>query len=777
MMAEAHPSDVAAQSALILIVEDELLVARDIEKTLTGFGYRVLGRASTADEAIRKARARRPDLVLMDIRLPGTRDGVDAAAIIHDELDIPVIFLSAFSDGATLGRVTATEPFGYIVKPFNQVELRCAIEVGLRKWQTETAVRARERFVSTTLRSIGDGVVATNEKETVTFLNRVAEQLTGWTEQEARGRTICEVMRLEDDETGEVVEPPLRAAISTRRIASPRREIRLVGKRGAVPIDNSAAPIIDETERLLGGVTVFRDATTARRRVDDEVRRQSEATYRLLFENAADGLWLLSIDGTILDVNRRAQEIYGAAREDMIGQHFSKYLSSGDTSIGLRRFSQLLQTGSIEAGSISFVRPDGSQRTVSVNASIVDLAARRVVVGIARDITESQRLSEQVSWYQRMESIAELTQGVAHDFNNILAAILIYSDLLAGSLGDGDTRRHDVDEIKKAGERGAALSRQLLAFSRRDPLAPVPLDLNNVISSLMDMLVKVIGEDIDVTFVPDPRLDTVIADTGQIEQVITNLVVNARDAMPGGGSIRIETRNIDEVERSGEGCVSHGRCVAFAVSDSGCGMDAATKRRVFEPFFTTKGPNKGTGLGLSTCHKIVAQSGGHIALESELGRGTTFTVYLPRVEYRPAAGAHQTAMPASLSTANETVLVIEDDAAIRALTRRILEKQGYKMLVANDGDAALAMLESCGAVHLVLSDIGLPGTSGDSLLRQLRRQLPDAKLLLMSGYMNPPLLQDWAADGVEFIQKPFAAETLGGAVRALLDRRTPDSGA
>jgi two-component system cell cycle sensor histidine kinase/response regulator CckA len=750
----------AERPAQILVVEDEVIVAKDIERSLTALGYEVIGRAGTAEDAVQRARAGRPDLILMDIRLPGKLDGVGAAAIIHDELHIPVIFLSAFNDGETVGRAKATQPFGYIVKPFNEGELRCAIELALYKFQADATLRKRERLMTTTLRSIGDGVVTTNARQEITSLNRVAEKLTGWSGEDACGRKLAEIMRLEDEDTGTAVESPLREAMEARGVTYLRDRVRLIGKCGSVAIDDSAAAIVDD-DQLLGGVLVFRDVT-ARREAEESVRRL-EAKYRLLFENAADGLFLLSLEGALLETNRRAEEIHGARREELIGQRFFTFL-----------LPQLTREGFIKADGVEIARPDGARRIVDLTASVVGLGEDKVILAIERDVTEETQLGEQIRQYQRMESIAQLTASVAHDFNNVLAVILANSHCLLKSLDASDPNREIAAEIQEAGQRGASLTGQLLAFSRRQVLKREVVNLNDVVHNVEKMLLRLIGADIELSFLPDAALALGTADAGQLAQEIMNLVINARDAMPRGGKIRLETSN---VELDGQYAADHlevvpGHYVMLAVSDTGTGMDAATKRRVFEPFFTTKERGKGTGLGLSTCYGIVKQSGGSICLYSEPGEGTVFKVYLPRSEGTVGEAARGAPAVQGCQRGTETILLVDDDPGVRKVVARILEERGYRVVVASDGTEAVRLAFSqVGSIHLLLSDVIIPGASGLELLKNVRAHSPAARVLFMSGYTDHPVLrEDVLQPQIDFLQKPFTPDGLAGKVRAVLDR-------
>jgi CheY-like chemotaxis protein len=372
-----------------------------------------------------------------------------------------------------------------------------------------------------------------------------------------------------------------------------------------------------------------------------------------------------------------------------------------------------------------------------------------------------------------MEAVGRLAGGVAHDFNNILTAIIGYSELLEGKFAPNDPRLNDMEEIHRAAERAASLTRQLLAFSRKQIFAPRVLNLNNLIQNLDKMLRRLLSEDIKLVTIPEGHLGEVLADPGQLEQVIINLAVNARDAMPRGGVITIETQNVfldeDYAQKYVE--VQPGDYVMMAVSDTGSGMTKASRTRIFEPFFTTKELGKGTGLGLSTVHGIIKQSGGHITVYSEVGQGATFKVYLPRLRQQVQEET-AAATSCTLDRGTETILLVEDEDLVRQVARRILEIRGYTMLEAASGPDALQVSQKTqGPIHLMLTDVVMPGMSGGETAELLQRQRPELKVLFMSGHTENSIVHHGVLDpGVAFIQKPFRSELLVRKVRQVLDQ-------
>jgi nitrogen-specific signal transduction histidine kinase/ActR/RegA family two-component response regulator len=400
------------------------------------------------------------------------------------------------------------------------------------------------------------------------------------------------------------------------------------------------------------------------------------------------------------------------------------------------------------------------------------LAEVRGVIALAADLTERNKLESQLRQSQKMEAVGQLAGGVAHDFNNLLTAIMGFTSLLLTAVPPEDPKHEDLLEIDRAAGRASELTQQLLAFSRRQMLKPTLLDLNAVLSDTMRMLGRLLGEHIELAILPDTGLGVVEADRGQIEQVIINLAVNARDAMEGGGKLTLETRNVtlDRAYASQHPGAAEGEFVMLAVTDTGSGMDAATQARIFEPFFTTKERGKGTGLGLSTVYGIVKQSGGTIYVYSELERGTAFKIYLPRVMALGPTGVPVPVRPANVR-GTETVLVVENEGGVRSLICRVLRTYGYTVLEAENGGEALLIAEQHPApIDLLLTDMVLPRMSGRKLAERLVRTQPHLRVLYMSGYTDGSIVNHGALDvGTAFIQKPFTPEALAQKLREVLD--------
>jgi PAS domain S-box-containing protein len=505
-------------------------------------------------------------------------------------------------------------------------------------------------------------------------------------------------------------------------------------------------------------------------------RKRAEAEHTRLvtaIEQSAEAVVITGISGDIQYVNPAFTRITGYSRQEVLGKN-PRILKSDkqDAAFYQHLWATILQEG-IWHGEIINRRKDGSLYTEEMNIAAVRGARGEITHFIAtkQDVTERKTLEEHVRQAAKIEAVGRLAGGVAHDFNNLLTIMNGYTDLLAEELGSDHKVSDYLKEIKDAGERATTLTRQLLAFSRRQVLAPQVLDLNSVVSNLEKMLRRLIGEDIKLHTLLDPSLGRVKADPGQIEQVIMNLAVNARDAMPSGGDLTLETRNVqlDETFARSHVTVKPGPHIMLAVSDTGAGMTPETKERIFEPFFTTKEKGKGTGLGLATVYGIVKQSGGSIWVYSELGRGTSFKIYLPVASESPAARGHTKAQ-ADAASGSETILVVEDEEGVRSLIRLALESAGYRVLGMEDGQSALAGCASYnGPIHLLLTDVVMPQLSGPLVAEKVTAMRPDIKVLYMSGYTDDAVVRHGVLSrDMPFIQKPFSPGALREKIREVL---------
>jgi two-component system cell cycle sensor histidine kinase/response regulator CckA len=513
--------------------------------------------------------------------------------------------------------------------------------------------------------------------------------------------------------------------------------------------------------------------TTDLRRSNDRLA-ESEAHYRLLFEGSPQPMWVY--DRTtlaFLAVNAAACQHYGYTADEFRAMTLADIRPPEDVA-RLHDDIARMRDDLVPGREWRHRRKDGSLIAVEIASHLLKFGGRDAALVLATDVTRRRQLEDELRQSQKMEAVGLLAGGVAHDFNNLLTAIMGYAQLMRPRLAADPTALADADEILRAAERAANLTRQLLAFSRQQVLEPRVIDLNTIVTDLDRMIRRLIGEDIDLLSAAEAGLGCVRVDRGQIEQVLMNLVVNARDAMPGGGKLTLETANveIDARHASAHPGVAPGRFVMVAVSDTGCGMNAETVSRIFEPFFTTKETGRGTGLGLSTVHGIVKQSGGHIEVYSEVGNGTTFKVYLPRVD-EAAATAPTASPPCRRTTGGETVLLVEDEAVIRRVVVQALTQEGYRVLAVEDGASAITLCEEgANPIDLLITDVVMPLMSGPQLVQRVASRRPEMSILYISGYTDRALIHQGQREaGSDFLQKPFTPETLAHKVRAILDRR------
>ena len=522
---------------------------------------------------------------------------------------------------------------------------------------------------------------------------------------------------------------------------------------------------------LVGGITI--DITPRMRA--EEALRASEDRYRSLVELAGSVIAVVGPDGRIIEFNRAAESFFGLTREDALGHNFlSLCVPEDQRSQVLRDFARIRGGEAVRERESVLPAADGTRRSFLWNATrLLDGTRSAGILIIGQDISELRRLETQLLLSQRMEGIGRLAGGIAHDFNNLLTAILGHAEMARTDVAEGDPAQSNIAEITRAAQRAADLTRQLLAFARRQIIEPKIVDLNSLVLNVDKMLRRLLGEDVELVTVPDPSLWRVRIDPGQFEQVLVNLAVNARDAMPGGGRLLIETSNVflDADFARHHATVQPGPHVLLSVTDTGTGMDQEVLAHIFEPFFTTKEVGKGTGLGLATCYGIVKQNRGSIWVYSEKGIGTTFKIYLPRAEapvetveapaYRPVSEVHGT----------ETVLLVEDETLVRDLAADALRRHGYQVLAAPSGPEALQIAEQ--AVHpfaVLVTDVVMPQMGGQQLAEELLATRPDLKVLFISGYTDSSLLRESSlGSSMTLLQKPFTPAQLVQKVREMLD--------
>lgn len=504
----------------------------------------------------------------------------------------------------------------------------------------------------------------------------------------------------------------------------------------------------------------------------EEALRYSEEKFSKTFRSTPLPITISAArDGRYLDINEAFSEIMGYDREEVIGRTAFDLKIWGDFNDRKRMIDQLTAAGRIDSFETQFLTKSGENRTVLISAELIKLDGSDCVIAITNDITETRRLEEQFRQAQKMEAVGRLAGGVAHDFNNILGVIIGYSDLAREQLQAEDRLSRHIEQIKKAALRGSGLTRQLLAFSRQQVLQPSVLNLNAVVNNVSKMLLRVVGEDVSLNFVPGQPLGNVKLDLGQIEQVLMNLVINARDAMPRGGRIILETANVDFDENYAREHmpIKAGSYVMLAVSDTGAGIEKETLARIFEPFFTTKPLGEGTGLGLSMVYGVVQQSGGSIWVYSEVGQGTIFKMYFPQVN-ESAISLIEPRTEQQIALGSETILLVEDEEALRELTADLLKSGGYEVVMAGSGEAAVEILKGSDVIHLLLTDVIMSGMSGSDLAAQAKELRPGIKVLYISGYTGHHIANHGVVESKSILlQKPFTKQALLAQVRAVLD--------
>jgi PAS domain S-box-containing protein len=606
-----------------------------------------------------------------------------------------------------------------------------------------------------------EGIGISDEGKVVDVNSRLAQML-GYEVAEMVGMSVLDLIAPEHRDR----------AMAHVRSGSPEPyehlAVRKDGSRFPVEVQGRTIPFQGRNLR----VTAVRDVSERYR--SEEALRRSEEQYRSVFDGVRDVIFSMSPQGELTSLNAAFEEITGWPRADWLGREFIGLLHPDDAPKALTLLRAVLLDLPRETAELRVRTRRGDLVVGEFRTSVQRKDGQVVaVLGIVRDITGRLQLEGQLRQAQKMEAVGQLAGGVAHDFNNLLSAIIGYSQLLHSDLAPDDRRREDVEEILNAADRATVLTRQLLAFSRRQVLQPKVVSLNKVVAGAEKLLRRLIGEDVALVTRCDPDLGAVLADEGQLEQVIINLAVNARDAMPEGGTLRIETSNVDAETRAPSaelGGMPPGAYVLLTVSDTGIGMDDETRARVFEPFFTTKPEGRGTGLGLSTVFGIAQQSAGFITVASVPKHGTTFSIYLPRVQ-ADVATSEAPATRAATPPGTETILLVEDEAAVRSVTSKLLRRQGYAVLQAPDGLSALRLAATTEApIALLITDVVMPTLSGPALAEQLTAQRPQLKVLYVSGYADNAVLRHGVLEpGIHFLQKPFNADSLASKVREILD--------
>jgi PAS domain S-box-containing protein len=755
----------------VLLVEDNPADARLVREMLKDTHRPVnLTHANRLRDALEHLRTEGFNAILLDLNLPDSEGMSTFLRARAEAAHAPIVVLTGLADEEVAARAVREGAQDYLVKaevdgPLLYRSIRYAVE---RHTSDETIRRSEALYRSLVEGSIQgvmihvDGVIRLANQALATMLGlERAEDLID--------RPVWEFVAPQDRDMAQAYAKARREG----RPAPNNFELHLLKRDGSVILLECMASTISWEG---GPATLATVVDMTERKRAEQGLRASEERFRQIAENIKEAFLIVELDGyRPLYLSRMWEEIWGRPLDEAYRNPLAWVQAVHRDDAGVvAETRQAIEKGEAISRNFRVVRPDGSIRWVRARAFPVYNTHRELyrVVGLVEDITDVRRTEEQLLQAQKMEAVGRLAGGVAHDFNNLLTAILGYSELVLQDLGPDHPSSLDVKEIRAAGQSAENLTRQLLAFSRRQILQPQTLDLNEVLTRVDGLLQRIIGEDIELTMKLTAPLGRVSADPGQIEQVVLNLAVNARDAMPNGGRLTIETANVvlDEEYVSHHQGAATGPHVMVAVTDTGTGMDADTQQRLFEPFFTTKEPGRGTGLGLATVYGIVTQSRGSIWVYSELGHGSTFKIYLPVTTDEVKAPPAAEGSPTSLS-GTETVMVVEDQLEARSVICETLRRRGYTVIEAINGpDAIVKGRQPEIGIDVMLTDVVMPGMGGRRVAEVIRATRPNLRVVYMSGYTDSAIVDHGILEpGVTFVQKPFATDTLLRKIREVLD--------
>ena len=871
----------------ILIVEDEGIVAKDIQNILKTLGYTVVGISSSSEDAIKKTDEMRPDLVLMDIVLDGNADGIETAKQIRNRFNIPIIYLTAFADEKTLQRAKITEPYGYILKPFQERELQITIEMGLYKHRIEKKLKDNEQYLNTTLLSIGDAVITTDTRGIITFMNPIAEILTGCTQKDCFGKSINKIFNIVNEKTGKKVESPVTKVLREGVIVGLANHTILIARDGKrISIDDSGAPIKDEKGNIIGVVLVFRDIT--KRRQTEDALQESEERYRTMIEKAHDMVWTLDTQANFTFFNHQSEVITGYKFENWKGKSFAPLIHPDDIETVTRVFQQTMlgkpqqyevrikgkyneivlsvNTAPIFKdekiiGTVSFGRDiterkhaeeellaekeqlavtlrsisdgmittdihgkiilinkvaekltgwnradaigmflndvfhiineetgkkiknpfekviknnesvnifdntilvarDGTERNIEDSSAPIHNKDSKIIgsVLVFRDITEKRKMEYELQKAHKLESLGILASGIAHDFNNVITGIMGNISLALIHLSPNDQIFRYLTNAEKAVNQAKDLAQQLLTFSKGG--AP----LKNI-TSIIDLIknassIVLRGSNVRYELQAPDDLLSVRIDQGQISQVINNLIINADQAMPEGGIIKIKSENI-QIKKNQDFPLPSGKYIKISIGDQGTGISEEYLNKIFDPFFTSK-PN-GNGLGLTICYSIIKKHNGYITVESKIGHGTIFYIYLPAFQDKMIETIK---VEKNISTGKEKILVMDDEKIVRDVIISMLKHLGYNANGSEDGNEAIMLykkaMKANSPFDIVIMDLTIPGKmGGKKAVKKLLEIDPSARVIVSSGYSNDPIMANYKQYGFKgFITKPYKIEEL-----------------
>ncbi len=763
----------------ILIVEDNPIVAEDLKIKLMNFGYDVTATAYSGEQAVESIKTQIPDIALMDIRLGKGMSGIQTALKLKSDYKIPVIYLTAHSDDDTISQAKITEPYGYLIKPFNDAELKSIIEIAVYKLKSDRKVMESEKWFKTTLNSIGDGVISTDMNGTITFMNPVAEILTGWSQADAQGKPLEIVFNIISEITRKVCENPVLKVIKTGQIIGLANHTLLISRDGKeIPIKDSGAPILLNNTEMVGVILVFQDDTKSR--IAEKNLRDSEDRFKKLFEYAPLPYQSLDESGNIIEINHTWLDILEYKRSDVIGKSFGDFLHPEWIGHFKENFPKFKTIGEVLGVEFEMKKGDGTFITTRFDGKIRENQAGEFIQThcVFKDISKEKILQKKLKKQeialrqsQKLEAIGNLAGGIAHDFNNILTSILGFTQLSLQGLQQ-ETELHDnLSEVLSAGNRAKNLVKQILTFSRKGEQEKHPINLKSLITENIKMLRSTIPSNIKIIKSVPSQPITINANTSQMNQIIMNLVTNAAHAIEDNGIIEIglELIDLDESYMDQHSDMTPGSYAKLFVSDNGSGIAQESLNAIFDPYFTTKTPDKGTGLGLAVVHGIVKIHGGQIKVYSELEKGTTFQVYLPMTA--------QTYREIEVPTENdfikggERILFVDDEPTIVKLQKRILERLGYTVTTKTSSLEALETFRSTpDSFDLVITDMTMPEMTGDKLSMAIKDLRSDIPVILCTGFsekINKETASQFSVEG--FLMKPIEIRILSKTIRKVLD--------
>ncbi|MDP8239509.1 MAG: response regulator [Candidatus Hatepunaea meridiana] len=768
----------------ILIVEDEGIVAQGIRNKLENLGHSVPAVVSFGEEVITHVEDTQPDLILMDIKLEGKMDGIHAAKQLRKSHDIPIVYLTAYADDDTLKRAKLTEPAGYLLKPYEERDLSTIIEIALYKHSMESKLRKSERWLSTTLKSIGDAVLAADIKGNVVYVNPAAEALTGWKHNDIIGKSLEDILvieNLDDNETiQEIADRVLREEV-TNRFTEKTFLINRSGEK--VPIADCCAPINDDEGNIVGTVFILQDIT----RQEDVEREMQDLLerYQSLCNNLTIGLYRTTQDGKIILANPAMVKMLGYDTfEDLSERNLEDDLY--ELGYERKKYEEMLEeNGEIRDFETTLKRKDGEIIYVRENAKAIKDRNGKVLYyeGTLEDITENVRLKlerekidAKIKQIEKLESLSVLAGGIAHDFNNSLQAILGNTGLAMMNMSSVSPEYERLKQVEKSTFRAAELTKQMLAYSGKGMFVVSAIDLSQLITEISQFLKDTVSNNIDLKLNLQSNLPFMEGDSSQIRQVITQLVENASEAIEEKSGVITVSTGVMECNSKYlsstylDDDLKDGTYTYVEITDNGCGMNTEILSRVFDPFYSTK--FVGRSLGLAAVLGIIRGHNGAVGVSSEPDIGTTFKVLFP-VKVFSAIEKKEETQNDDIWHGSGTVLVVDDEVAIRNLVRLVLEKAGYTVLTASNGREGVDVFRKhSDDIRLVLMDFTMPKMNGEEASIEIVKIRKDIPVILSSGYGEDMATDCFGGEGLSgFIQKPYSPSILLNKIRSVLNKQ------